>query len=388
MRNCMPALLRSTLILATLIAVGASTATAGQSGVDTGLQNSSGSHSLLDPAFVRVESVSDHAPNVITRQILQDASGNLWFATYGGVVRYDGSVYTNITNEVPLAPTRAFSLLRDRHDNIWIGTIGAGAYRYDGASYTQITTRDGLASNAVLSMMEDRDGNIWFGHERGGVTRLADKQFTAFGAKDGFTDDDVSSISQDATGRIWFGTRGGLFQFNGKSFKTLEQAAALPTGGYIPTLIDGNGQLWFGGGGGLHQFDGAQLRQYSAAPAWALELGADGSIWFAGQSELHRIEPGNARQTIPAPVWTAPKGSFWPAAKVESAIIDAGTVGAMVFGLFEDHNGALWISTFGVARRDGDRIRYLGAMTERHDALGRPVSNEARRLATLLGADH
>ncbi|MEZ5485871.1 MAG: hypothetical protein R3F01_12025, partial [Lysobacteraceae bacterium] len=72
----------------------------------------------------------------------------------------------------------------------------------------------------------------------------------------------------------------------------------------------------------------------------------------------------------------------------ESAIIDAGTVGAMVFGLFEDHNGALWISTFGVARRDGDRIRYLGAMTERHDALGRPVSDEARRLATLLGADH
>jgi ligand-binding sensor domain-containing protein len=234
-------------------------------------------------------------------------------------------------------------------------------------------------------MMEDRDGHIWFGHESGGATRLVGKQFTAFGAKDGFTDDDVSSIAQDGTGRIWFGTRQGLFHFDGASFETLEPASALPTGGYIPTLIDGNGQLWFGGGSGLHHFDGVQLRRYSSDSAWALHLAADGSIWFAGQSELHRIEPRSTGQPVPAPAWALSEGSLRSAGGVEPAIIDAGTVGDMVFNVFQDRDGALWIGTFGVARLDGDRIRYLGAMTERHDALGRPVSNEGRQLAQRLG---
>jgi ligand-binding sensor domain-containing protein len=372
-------------LVATVTFTGA--ATADQPGIAVARQPvpESRSPSILDPVFVRAESVSDYAPNVITRQIIQDATGDLWFASFSGVIRYDGSVYTNITNEVSLAPARAFSLLRDRHDHIWIGTIGAGAYRYDGVSYTRITTRDGLSSDRVLSMMEDRDGNIWFGHESGGATRLAGKQFTTFGAKDGFTDDDVSSMAQDGTGRIWFGTRKGLFHFDGASFGTLEQASALPTGGYIPTLIDGHGQLWFGGGSGLHHFDGVQLRRYSADPVWAMHLAADGSIWFAGQSELHRIQPSSTGQPVPAPAWTLSEGSLGSAGEVAPAIVDAGTVGAMVFNLFQDRDGVLWIGTFGVARLDGDRIRYLGAMTERHDALGRPVSDEGRQLAQRFG---
>jgi ligand-binding sensor domain-containing protein len=376
MRTRIPALLRCAFLFATF----AGTAIADQRRTDAAQEAAPGTRpeSPMDPVFVRAESVSRHAPDVVTRQILQDAAGDIWFASFSGVIRYDGRVYTNITNQIPLAPVRAFSLLRDRHDNIWIGTLGAGAYRYDGASYKQFTTRDGLSSDRVLSLMEDRDGHVWFGHEGGGATRLADREFTAFGAKEGFTDADVSSMAQDGAGRLWFGTRDGLFQFDGESFESLEQTMDQPTGGYIPTLIDGNGQLWFGGGGGLYHLDGAQLRRYSADPVWALELGSDGSIWFAGQSKLQRIEAMPARQTLQAPTWAPFGGSLGSADEVEATIIEAGTLGTMVFDLFEDRDGAIWIGTSGVARLDGDRLRYLGATTQRHDALGRPSSDEAR----------
>jgi len=372
-----------------LVALAACTPAANLSNTRSDAPSESQLQQFLDPGFVHAESTGAFGPNTVTREIIQDAAGDVWFATFSGVVRYDGNVYTNVTNEAPLAPTRAFSLLRDRGDAIWIGTAGAGVYRYDGDAYTQITTRDGLSSDRVLSMMEDRDGNLWFGHERGGATRLAGTRFTTFGARDGFTDADVSSIAQDGTGRIWFGTREGLFHFDGESFAALEQARHLPKGGFIPTQIDREGQLWFGGGGGLHHFDGERLRRLTSDPVWALDLAADGSIWFGGESELRRVDLARQAQTLPAPVWALPERSdsrLWSGGESEPELIDAGAVGAVIFDVFEDRDGALWIGTFGVARLEAGRIRYLGATTERRDAAGRVATGQAQHLAKTLAA--
>jgi ligand-binding sensor domain-containing protein len=298
---------------------------------------------ILDPGFVRAETVSSHGPDVITRQIAQDANGDVWLATFSGVIRYDGEVFTNVTHQASLQPTRAFSLLRDRKDNIWIGTLGAGVYRYNGSTYTQLTARDGLSADRVLSMMEDRDGNLWFGHEGAGATRYDGTRFTVFGAQDGLTDGDVSSMAQDDTGRIWFGTREGLFHFDGESFHAFDGTSDLPTGGYIPTLVDANGHLWIGGIAGLHHYDGARLRQVTQEPAWALEEGTDGTIWFGGESILQRVRPGSV------------------VAGSEPEIVQVGSVDGPVFDLFEDREGVLWIATVGVARLAGGRIRHLAA---------------------------
>lgn len=297
----------------------------------------------LDPYFVRGETVSSRGPDVITRQIAQDAKGDLWLATFSGVIRYDGEVFTNVTNQASLQPARAFCLLRDRKDNIWIGTLGAGVYRYNGSTYTQLTARDGLSADGVLSMMEDWDGNLWFGHQGAGATRYDGTRFTAFGAPDGLTDGDVSSIAQDDTGRIWFGTREGLFHFDGKSFDAFDEASGLATGGRIPTMVDANGHLWIGGIDGLHHYDGARLRQVTQEPAWALEEGTDGNIWFGGDAILQRVRPGSV------------------VAGSEPEIVEVGSIDGPFFDIFEDREGVLWIGTVGVAQLAGGRIRHLAA---------------------------
>jgi ligand-binding sensor domain-containing protein len=299
---------------------------------------------IVDPNFVhQVEIVGPHAPEVITRKIVQARAGALWFATFSGVVRYDGEVFTNVTQQASLQPDRAFSLLRDREGDVWIGTLGAGVYRYDGSTYTQFTSEHGLAADRVLTMMDDRAGNLWFGHEAAGVTRYDGTRFTAYGARDGFIDGDVTSIAQDGTGRIWFGTREGLFHFDGESFEGFGQASDWPKGGYIPTLVDANGHLWFGGLGGLHHFDGARLRQVTPKKIWAMEEGADGTLWLGGESTLHRVRPGSA------------------ATESGPEILDVGSVDGPVFDLFEDREGVLWIATIGVAKLEGGRIRHLVA---------------------------
>lgn len=303
----------------------------------------------VDPDFVPADTVSSSGPGVVTRDILQDAAGNIWFATFGGAVRYDGSVYTNVTKAASLAPTRAYSLLRDRDDNVWIGTAGAGVYRYDGSTYTRFTARDGLSNDRVLSMTEDRDGHLWFGHEGGGASRFNGSVFTTYGAEDGFIDGDVSSIAQDATGRIWFGTREGLFHFDGESFGVLIGTGDLSAGGFIPTLVDGNGHLWFGGLGGLHRHDGKRLLRITTEPVWAIEEASDGSILFGGEAVLLRVRPefiiyGSSPE-----------------------IVKVASMGGLFFDIFEDREGMVWMGTFGLSTFDGDQVRNVGAASAPRD---------------------
>jgi ligand-binding sensor domain-containing protein len=107
---------------------------------------------------------------------MQDKKGNIWLASWEGVIRYDGKSFFNETLINSLEKFHVFSLLEDRKGNIWIGTIGGGAYRYDGSKYTYYTTTDGLIDNIIGCIAEDKDGNIWFGTEDG-VSSFDGKRF-------------------------------------------------------------------------------------------------------------------------------------------------------------------------------------------------------------------
>ena len=60
------------------------------------------------------------APSVITRNILQDKNGIIWFATFEGIISYDGASFSNLTKGQPI---RFFSVLEDRHGHLWFGSI-------------------------------------------------------------------------------------------------------------------------------------------------------------------------------------------------------------------------------------------------------------------------
>ena len=44
--------------------------------------------------------IGSTVPDRITRTIMQDSKGNIWIATFGGVFRYDGKSFTNVTSKV------------------------------------------------------------------------------------------------------------------------------------------------------------------------------------------------------------------------------------------------------------------------------------------------
>jgi ligand-binding sensor domain-containing protein len=58
--------------------------------------------------------------------IREDKNGTLWFATMGGVSRYDGTGFKTFTTEQGLADNYVMNITEDENRNIWFGTIGGG----------------------------------------------------------------------------------------------------------------------------------------------------------------------------------------------------------------------------------------------------------------------
>jgi ligand-binding sensor domain-containing protein len=49
--------------------------------------------------------ITSHGPGSLVRKIVQDRQGNIWMASWEGIIRYDGKSFTNITSKVSSART-------------------------------------------------------------------------------------------------------------------------------------------------------------------------------------------------------------------------------------------------------------------------------------------
>ncbi len=149
--------------------------------------------------------------------------GVLWLATSRGAVRYDGTELTVYTTKNTSRHSRKEGFLvdnvrdviEDSSGSIWFATKGGGTVRYDGETFDTLTTKDGLAHNNISQIYESSDKDIWFATE-GGVTQytptrggLPFYRLTALEADQTYTDFS-SSITLPASGNkhIFFYVRG------------------------------------------------------------------------------------------------------------------------------------------------------------------------------------
>jgi ligand-binding sensor domain-containing protein len=74
--------------------------------------------------------------------IYEDKAGNLWFSTLGeGVTRYDGTSFTAYRQLGNLPRTHVQDILQDKDGTLWFGCSG-GLFRFDGTTFINVT-KDG-----------------------------------------------------------------------------------------------------------------------------------------------------------------------------------------------------------------------------------------------------
>jgi ligand-binding sensor domain-containing protein len=309
----------------------------------------------FDPYFTETtDTVATFGPRTITRAILQDKRGNYWFATWQGIMRFDGKVFTNYTLKENLVHFHVFSVFEDSGGNLWFGTVRGGVYRYDGKDFRLFTTKEGLAGNSASSITEDKQGNLWFATD-GGVSRYDGSTFTNFTTGDGLSTNSVNSILQDMNGRMWFACiQGGINCFDGKTITAVTDSAGQPFRDVLALLQDTSGRIWFTGRAGLYRVESAAqagagittkvTRVLDKAVLYAMQ-DRKGNFWLSVSES--KQSPAN-RSTLYYHVLQRYDGRQF------TRIVEKSQPGdQQVFGITEDKSGNIWFGTMKGAGRIG-----------------------------------
>lgn len=106
------------------------------------------------------------------RALTEDAAGNIWVGTSGGVllkINHD-VVSEELAAEVAVLPgdvSPIRSLCTTPDGGLWIGYAGAGLGRFKRGSFARITPEQGLYDDHVSQIITDDRGWLWFGADHG-----------------------------------------------------------------------------------------------------------------------------------------------------------------------------------------------------------------------------
>jgi ligand-binding sensor domain-containing protein len=122
-------------------------------------------------------------PFTNVRTIIEDKKGNIWLGGNDGLWRYDGTTFTNFTQN------RVGYIYEDKNGNIWTTSQNAidnrwALSRYDEKSLSNkkpTVTEIKSQSGGLFGILEANDGSIWFGAD--GVYRYDGNTITDFKGK-------------------------------------------------------------------------------------------------------------------------------------------------------------------------------------------------------------
>ena len=311
------------------------------------LTNSSGQTTIVDTGFnpKNKEVYTSHLPNTIVRDITKVRNGNILIASSGGVFRYDGKSFTNLTSKVG-SPSFT-DVLEDRRGNLWFASSDSGVYHYDGKFFQHFTSREGLGGNSVWCMYEDTAGNIWFGCE-GRASRYDGKSFQNFTVETFQADrniiDAVLSINEDNSGKLWFGTGGAASTFDGKMFTVLKNKDGI-TFPFVRSIIkDKKGNIWLGSSIGLWRYDGNSFTKFPQYNVGRVYEDKKGNVWTMGANLNGR--------------WALSRSDVRSLPDKKPTVIELNMqLGMSPYGILEADDGSIWFGALdGMYRYDGNAV--------------------------------
>jgi len=177
--------------------------------------------------------------------IIKDKHGFMWFATRGGLNRFDGYEFLHFkpaASGLSLSNPSIERLYTDKEGDIWIGTKGGAVNIFD-YELEQFHLLDSIALiNHVISVFETDSGTIWLGTWENGLFEY-DKQTGRH--QQHLNNIRVTSTLQTPDGTVWSATSFGLWYLKPGTteFQRFQFAS---TGNNITGLAldEENGKIW------------------------------------------------------------------------------------------------------------------------------------------------
>ena len=296
------------------------------------------------------DGLKQRIPPVTT--LARDSAGYLWIGTSTSVVRWQPS-FPSVTFSLKALQSNsgqvgASAIAFDEDGSLLVGITksgaGLGLRRLRGDKWSTVTAPKFDGSRlAVYTLFKDAHGAIWIGTRSDGLYRLYQGEAEHFGSRDGLSGDTVWTIAEDREGTLWVATDKGLDSFHDLPVLALSKTEfGIPELDNIVTTRDGT--LWIGGEGGLFTLKkgvpGFTSRGGNLGHKQVTVIFEDrrGRMWI-GLDDTLNLLTGNNFHPVNAP---------------------GGRLG-MIVSIAEDNDGELWAISLGphrhIVRIDPETLR-------------------------------
>ncbi len=208
---------------------------------------------------------------------------------------------------------------------LWVATEG-GLMRFNGSGFTEIALLNipGVQSRGVRCLHFDRHGSLWVGMERGPLIRLGRHGSRVFSEKDGLFGRRPLAIAEDAAGSIWVAFPDEVCRIVGDDVFRFSGVEGLPEGKGIHLAKDAEGAIWVARGGHVATFrdEGILGVLKFETEVMCLGPGVKEGLWIITGSRILKFKKGRE--------------------PVEFGQLPEGVLASVVF---EDQGGMLWIGT-------------------------------------------
>ncbi len=338
------------------------------------------------------------------RSICEDYSGNLWIGTYSGLYLLNQENYTlknishNENDPKSLSQNSIYKIFRDSRGDMWIGTWAGGINYFDKSynifkQFSSGNSENMLNYEVVSAIVEDDFQNLWVGTEGGGINFYNRKtgRFTYYthnpNNKNSLSSNNVKSIIKDYNGNLWIGTHDkGLNFLNTKErpfvfkkFNTIEiEGRAISDYRILSLFEDKNQNIWIGTltkGLFFHNVKSKlfyKLDNTTKSIKTIVPSKDPNYLIIGGSHELEKVNintreqhkvalgvnnKGNSLKTINC-IYIDKVNNYWIGTEGDGLLfynttkksttkygITHGLPNEVVYGVLEDENNNLWVST-------------------------------------------
>lgn len=311
------------------------------------------------------QTVSELSKSILL--IYQAEIGDYWFGSdVDGVYRYNGKKIIHFSEKDGLSNNRIRSIQEDKNGNIYFATLG-GISKFDGQSFTTLTAIKSTSANDNWRLQSD---DLWFamtgkngekGPYRFDGTNLYQLEFPKHYLADNYFAEnlnkpwnpyEVYSIYKDSKGNMWFGTGTfGVCRYDGKSFSWLyeDHLTNVPNGGSFgirSVTEDKDGKFWICN----------TNYRYSVSPD-NIKDNDKVLIKYERQKGIEDVKSTDGKNRIYFMSATNDNdGNLWLASYDEGVccfngettkqyIVKDGAKNATIFSIYKDNKGGLWLGT-------------------------------------------
>ena len=336
--------------------------------------------------------------------ILQDSKGFMWFGTEDGLDKYDGykiTVYKNDpTNKNTISNNKIIDIIEDANGDLWIATWGGGLNKYDRSkdAFTHFMNDpknpNSISNDFLNHLALDDNGNIWISPDGAGIS-IFNREKNSFKRYSDIDKDNIielpSVIYKDSHHNMWVGTiNKGLFLFDAQkktfiNFKHNDKDAQSLSGNNITSIYeDSKHRLWVGtNGDGLNLFDrqtgkciSFQHDEKDAASIcddviFAITEDNNGKIWLGTENQgISVLDPETAKCTN------------YGYSDLSATDLNSNSINCV----YKDNNGNIWIGTYNaginISTRDINTFTHY-----KHSPFSNSLSNN-KVLAITEDADN